>query len=103
MVTNEQLEAFRVVAENISQAYTRANFPTLPLPVLTIEVGKRYARIVRSEGTSSRSVHCFVDLESGDILKAASWKVPAKHVRANLNDADVGASGVGPHGAMYLR
>lgn len=100
-VTEAQLEAFRVLAEGICHAHTRTHFPTLSLPVLTVEVGKRYARIVRAD--SQRSVHCFVDLRNGDVLKAASWSAPAKHARSNLNDADGGASGLSAYGAVYLR
>lgn len=99
-VTEAQLESFRALAESISQAYTRAHFPSLSLPTIVVERGQRYARLVRVDG--QRSAHCFVDLTNGDVLKAASWKAPAKHARANLNDADGGASGLGPYGAVYL-
>jgi hypothetical protein len=46
----------------------------------TAMVGKKYVRIVESYN-GSRSVYCFLDLE-GNILKAASWKAPAKGKRA---------------------
>jgi hypothetical protein len=99
MVTDAQLEAFRKLAEEIAVAYRKAHFPTLGDPSMSIEKGSRYARIVRTDGQRS-VVHCFVDLTNGDVLKAASWKAPAKHARANLNDADGGASRLGPYGAM---
>jgi hypothetical protein len=44
--------------------------------------GKRFVRIVMH--TPSRSVHAFVDLTTGDLLKAAGWKEPAKGARGNL-------------------
>lgn len=100
-VTDAQLEAFRLVCEGISVAHRREHFPSLSDPVMTIEKGSRYARIVRADG--QRSVHCFVDLTNGDVLKAATWKAPAKHARSNLNDADGGASGLGEYGAKYLK
>ena len=62
--------------------------------------GKKYYKIVQQEFETwekSRnygkyadgSVHCFVDKETGDVYKAASWRSPAKHVRFNLqNEAD---------------
>lgn len=31
-----------------------------------------------------RSVHCFVDSQTGDVLKARSWKGPAKGARGNV-------------------
>jgi hypothetical protein len=51
----------------------------------TFTKGGRYWRIVKSDGTS-RSVWGFVDTTNGDILKAASWRVPAKHARGNVFD-----------------
>lgn len=80
---------------------------TVPLPVcvpvLTIEMGRRYARIVRTETGhhTGRSVHCFIDVTNGDILKAASFKAPAKHARGNIFNENA-LEGVGVYGAAYL-
>jgi DNA polymerase III delta prime subunit len=47
--------------------------------------GKKYAKIIHvSHG--QRSAHAFVDLNTGDVYKSASWKAPAKGVRYNLMD-----------------
>jgi hypothetical protein len=62
---------------------------------------------------TGRSVFCFIaatDSESkslgkvkrGDILKAAGYKAPAKHVRGSILSADP-TSGVGLYGANYIR
>ena len=63
--------------------------------------GKKYYKIVQQEFETwekSRnygkyadgSVHCFVDKETGDVYKAASWRSPAKHVRFSLqNESDI--------------
>ena len=64
--------------------------------------GKKYYKIVQQEyregaswnnyktGYADGSVHCFVDKETGDVYKAASWRSPAKHIRFSLqNEADV--------------
>jgi hypothetical protein len=48
--------------------------------------GPKYTRIVRSH-TSSISVFCFID-HDGNIYKAASWKAPAKGIRATLATVD---------------
>ena len=45
---------------------------------LTIEPGSKYIRVVVNHGSTSRSVHSFVDME-GNIWKAAGWKAPAKN------------------------
>lgn len=69
-----------------------------------VKWGRKYAKIVTGTTTSNRhgSVFCFVDRTNGDILKAASWKAPAKHARGNvLRDDRLGA--VGRFGANYLR
>lgn len=47
--------------------------------------GKKYLKVVLVDG-SSRSVHCFIDSNTGDVYKPASWKSPAKHIRYNLRD-----------------
>ena len=59
-----------------------------------------YAKIiVRGDG-----VHTFVDLRTGDILKAATYKNPAKNgVRGSIFAEDYGASVINEHGANYLR
>jgi len=49
-----------------------------------IESGKKYHKIVMSDGGGSRSVHCFVDKKTGEVYKSASWKSPAKGVRYDL-------------------
>jgi hypothetical protein len=49
--------------------------------------GRKYAKIVHLAGLSKqRSAHAFVDLNTGDVYKSASWSAPAKGVRYNLLD-----------------
>ena len=38
----------------------------------------------RPAGYSAGSVHCFIDKQTGEVYKPASWKAPAKHVRYDL-------------------
>lgn len=49
-----------------------------------IESGKKYHKIVMISSGNARSVHAFVDKNTGEMYKAASWKAPAKGVRFNL-------------------
>ena len=63
--------------------------------------GKRYYKIVQQEFETweksryygqyrDSSVHCFVDKETGDVYKPASWSAPAKHIRFSFqNEADL--------------
>jgi hypothetical protein len=55
------------------------------LPIdYVIESGKKYHKVIMVDGGSSRSVHAFVDKNTGSVLKSASWKSPAKGERYNL-------------------
>jgi hypothetical protein len=73
----------------------------LPPPILITMPGKKYVRIVRQE-IVSRSAWAFVDIATGDILKAASWAAPAKHARANIYQP-VTWDNVSAYGPCYLR
>lgn len=88
-------------AQLMINAHWEKNFAPLPPPQLVTDPGLRYVRVWQEDRTI-RSAYCFVDMTNGDVLMAASWKKPAKHARSNINDADFGVSGVGPHGANYL-
>jgi len=50
----------------------------------TIESGKKYHKIIFIDGSGDHSVHCFVNRETGEVYKSASWKSPAKGVRFDL-------------------
>lgn len=65
--------------------------------VLTYRIGKKYFKIVSNGGAWG-----FVDAETGDLLKPASWAVPAKHSRGNIFDADI-VDKVEWTGPRYLR
>ena len=49
-----------------------------------IETGKKYHKVIFVDGGGSRSVHCFIDKQTGQMYKSASWKAPAKGVRYDL-------------------
>ena len=38
----------------------------------------------RKAGYTAGSVHCFIDKQTGEVYKPASWKSPAKHVRYDM-------------------
>ena len=70
---------------------------TANLMKFEIREGKKYYKIVQVEFDTFQgrneyrdsSVHSFVDKNTGDVYKPASWKAPAKHVRFDLsNDLD---------------
>ena len=49
-----------------------------------IETGKKYHKIIMIDGGGGRSAHAFVDKQTGQLYKSASWKAPAKGVRYDL-------------------
>lgn len=70
--------------------------------------GKKYKRIVvkdhkqnGEELSLTGSVFCFVNMENGDVLKAAGWKSPAKGARSNIYNEKHGVDGVNQYGANY--
>ena len=53
-----------------------------------VETGKKYHKVIFVDGGGSRSVHCFIDKNTGSVLKSASWRNPAKGERYNLLNED---------------
>jgi hypothetical protein len=50
--------------------------------------GKKYYKICRTrDGIKPESSYAFVDIDTGDLYKSASWTKPARHVRGNINDS----------------
>jgi len=98
-----KLQSFVAGCKSISDADIDRWHPNNPKYDFTATDGKRYVRVVRGVSPHNRGVHCFVDKTNGDVLKAAGWKVPAKHARGNIFADDNGLSRMGPHGPEYLR
>lgn len=67
-----------------------------------IEEGRRFWKVLVNNG-AQRSVRAFVDKDTGEIFKAASWRAPAKHVRGTIMAEDYGLSCMTPYGPHYLR
>lgn len=87
-----------IVSKN-DQRYENVSFNSR----ITAEPGRRYVRLVKTDDFGSGSCYCFVDKTNGDVLKAASWKAPAKHPRGNIFDSDNGLASMCPYGAAYMR
>ena len=85
-VTTKQLDNLVALLQSrFNSAFTQ-KYPNVRVPVISYTMGRKYARIVRT--CSGRYVHGFVDLENGDLLKAASWKSPARNfARGNIHNA----------------
>ena len=101
MNITEQIEKFRAALENMLVQHHAERFAVLPPPSIEISTGKRFARIIKKDG-SSIGAYGFIDLKNGDLLKAASWKAPALHARGNIFADDM-LAGCGPYGMAYLK
>lgn len=96
-------KTFVVKAQALVDEYMKTAFPNLKPDVLDVSPdGKRYWRVVKNDGVS-RSVYCFVDKTTGDVLKADGWKRPAKGARGNVLNPDNGLGGVSAYGGRYAR
>ena len=90
---------------------------TANLMKFKVKTGKKYYKIVQMEFDTFQnrneyregSVHAFVDKQTGQVYKPASWQPPAKHIRFSfqnvedlkflLNPDNVGWAG----GYLYIR
>ena len=52
------------------------------------ETGRKYHKILQIDSRGDQSTHAFVDKETGEVYKPASYKSPAKGVRYNLLDEE---------------
>jgi hypothetical protein len=67
------------------------------------ETGYKYTKVIR-QYNGQNSSHAFVDNNTGDIYKPASWKAPAKGIRYNLyNDIDRLLQECDPYGGYLYR
>jgi len=96
-----RLAGFLAAAQGAVNQYN-ARFPHMQFasPLRQDGQGVKYVKIIKP----GSGVYVFVNRETGDVLKAASWTKPVtNNPRSNINDDDFGASGVNWHGAVYLR
>jgi len=94
-------------------AMLKKNYETMgydfAVPGVIVKFGRKNAKLISTEihkGTTEqtqRSVFCFVEMATGNILKAASWNAPAKHARGNITNEFGGMTSVGPYGANYMK
>lgn len=111
MITETALNEFlgavnAMLAEHHDSLAKRMNgVPGRFSAMVTAQPGKKYIRIVKHdvfEGAAREggSAFCFVEAETGTIMKAAGWKTPAKGNRGNIAN---GAADLTAYGAVYFR
>jgi hypothetical protein len=83
--------------------YEKADMPN-QYKELTVEIGNKFIRLWQGTGCWGFISRVDGDLKGspikkGDLLKAATWKAPAKHARGNIID---GSARFGVYGPEYL-
>ena len=113
-VVDRLYEYVNVVQAMNDNHWKASGFTFGPPPLIGVTFGSRYAKVVKKDrhyvdGPGSEvtmrvgSVHSFVDLGNGDILKG-NWKAPVKNgVRGNIFAEDLGADRINEHGPAYLK
>lgn len=97
------LNRYVAYVQDITDVYMREHFSSLASPKIRIELGSKNVRVIKDEG-HTRSVHTFVRIADGAILKAAGWKAPApRGVRGSIYKSDDWDRVITHHGAAYLR
>lgn len=114
----ERVEIYRQGVQKLHDAYWKEQgFTHNPGSVAIVEDATRFIRIKLAElawldrddhtkghiQTAREQIHTFIDKTTGDILKPATYKAPAKHPRGNLFDDHNGLKYVNHYGPNYLR
>ena len=111
--TREQIEAqVHIFVEKLTTYYAdefKVRYQNvLTPPKFVAQISRKFTRIVKLEpGDRYGSVYCFIDMENGDLRKAAGFKAPAPHKRGSIfnDNCDVGnGKPADMHGSgLYLR
>ena len=93
------LRSMKAMHQETASEYTRKEIEavekgTAKLMRFVIKHGKKYLKIIQQDFDTYNdineyregSVHAFIDKQTGQIYKPASWRAPAKHVRYDLRD-----------------
>jgi len=82
----------RSLEQNYQSKYPNRVIPDVVRVKFRMELGRKYWKIIQQDYDTFRdrneyrdgSVHAFVDKNTGEVYKPASWKSPAKIVRYDL-------------------
>ena len=83
-------EAMDNLLNNINTNYHKG-FPKNKDMVLSLVAGRKFIKVVNENSVwgfvaKKDGVHKGLPMKAGDVLKAASWRAPAKHTRGNIFD-----------------
>ena len=87
-------EAMNVLLDNIQKDYAKLGMTHRTSLDLSLKPGRKFIKVV--EGTrvwgfiaKVDGTHKGVPMLKGDILKAATWRAPAKHSRGSIFDSEM--------------
>lgn len=73
------------LVDDYNKFITRISAESINKFGVEFEIGSKYVKVVSISAGGSRSAHSFVEIKTGAILKAASWKSPARNfARGNI-------------------
>ena len=83
-------EAMDNLLNNINMDYHKG-FPKNKDMVLSLVAGRKFVKVINENSVwgfvaKKEGVHKGLPMKAGDVLKAASWRAPAKHTRGNIFD-----------------
>lgn len=91
-VTENRLNEFLFNMNELYRLYFLSKGYSHNPPTFSAQPGSKNIKVVENRPEGGASVYCFIDKATGDILKAAGWKAPAKGVRGSIwnESCDVG-------------
>lgn len=96
------LDKFIDGVQKIEDKYiTENDYKHLKGTKVTFEDAVKFTKVYLNEPSGNKRIYCFIDRTNGDVLKPATYSVPAKGARGNLFDSDHGLKRMGPHGPAY--
>lgn len=107
MEFNEALEKWMKAAQEKRTKEYKASFKIAYgrgySPIMMAKEGRKHIKIIDTEKGKEKSTYAFIDKKTGDILKPASWRVPAKGARGNIFAEDGGLNCVELFTIQYLK
>jgi hypothetical protein len=92
------------VQNRMNEYFASSEFSWNADKIEAMNPGPKFVRVIKVDGLNGgKSVHSFIEITTGDVFKAAGWKAPAKHKRANIYDYESLKRSVGHFGPAYLR
>ena len=92
MITNNASRYDGELSQYAQDQLDAMNNGTANLMKFRMEFGRKYIKIIQQDYDTFQdrneyrdgSVHAFIDRNTGEVYKPASWKSPAKHVRYDM-------------------